>query len=133
MADDLNEDLKEYFKDVNKTDVRSTPVPYSNRSMLILGWCGPCVVGEHATRPKHIAIRAMLWDGGYGKTLPPGLVGLQADVMDAWASLRVFETKILDAMRECGIDGSEAKVTPTMQISRRYHIHPKVNLLTTHV
>ena len=25
--------------------------------------------GVPATRPKHIAIRAMLWDGGYGKTL----------------------------------------------------------------
>ena len=26
---------------------------------------------REAVRPKHIAIRAMLWDGGYGKTLLP--------------------------------------------------------------
>ena len=34
----------------------------------IVSGCSPCVVGVPATRPKHIAIRAMLWDGGYGKT-----------------------------------------------------------------
>ena len=28
--------------------------------------------GREATRPKHIAIRAMLWDGGDGKTSLPG-------------------------------------------------------------
>eukprot|EP01052_Picozoa_sp_SAG31_P017166 SAG31_NODE_1162_length_9594_cov_3.045498_8_plen_590_part_00 len=53
VADDLNVDLQEYFKDVQKTD---------------------------------------------------------AEVMDAWASIRAFELKILEAMESCGIDGSEAKV-----------------------
>ena len=33
-----------------------------------------------------------------------------ADVMEAWASLRAFEAKIIEAMESCGIDGQAAKV-----------------------
>ena len=36
----------------------------------------PCGGGCPATRPKHIAIRVMLWDWGYGKTLLPIPSGL---------------------------------------------------------
>ena len=39
------------------------------RFRAIVSDCSPIVVGVPPHLPKHIAIRAMLWDGGYGKTL----------------------------------------------------------------